>query len=137
MADITCRCGETLKVSSSDPERVTCPHCGAKIRVRRSPKKQEGLSPADDGFVRFKCPCGRRLKVRVEQQPEAGKCPDCGRIVPVPESAQRAIRATAQRAGVDDQNGGTDAGMHTVDMDVADLEHLDQWSRRHQANKSQ
>ena len=37
MARVTCRCGETFKVPSTDPDRLVCPRCGAKIRVRRDP----------------------------------------------------------------------------------------------------
>ena len=85
MAQVTCRCGETLKVTSGDPDRLTCPRCGAKIRIRRSPAQRPEATESGDGYVRFNCPCGRRLKVRGDERPEAGKCPDCGRIVPVPE----------------------------------------------------
>ena len=42
---VTCRCGETLKVRSGDPDRLTCPRCGAKIRIRRSPaQRPEAMS---------------------------------------------------------------------------------------------
>ena len=89
MARVTCRCGETLKVTSSDPDRLICPRCGAKIRVRRATSTKQGAGEPADGYVRFNCPCGRRLKVRAEGRPEAGKCPDCGRIVPVPNQPGR------------------------------------------------
>ena len=85
MARVTCRCGEMLTVTTGDPDRLTCSRCGAKIRVRRSPAQRPEAAESEDGYVRFNCPCGRRLKVRADERPEAGKCPDCGRIVPVPE----------------------------------------------------
>src|SRR5260370_25131205 len=90
MAQVTCRCGEVLKARAGGPERIDCPRCGARIRLRRrsrSPGSLQGVSEPEDGYLRFHCPCGRRLKVRAENRPEAGKCPDCGRVVPVPESA--------------------------------------------------
>ena len=87
MARVTCRCGEKLKVPADAPERIECPKCGAKIRLRR-PSPSEEMDVAGDGYVRFHCPCGRRLKVPTKERPAAGKCPDCGRVVPVPETAR-------------------------------------------------
>ena len=130
MARVTCRCGETLKVSSDDPDRLTCPRCGAKIRVRRSPSQRPEAAESDDGYLRFNCPCGRRLKVRGDERPEAGKCPDCGRVVPVPESAWK------QTAGASPGSGGqgrTRPNARTEDMDVVDLERLERWASRFQA----
>ena len=98
MARVTCRCGETLEVTSNDPDRLTCPRCGANIRVRKSPRNQRGMVSSGDGFVRFYCPCGRRLKIRIDKQLDAGKCPDCGRIVPVPESARLAPGKPSKQA---------------------------------------
>jgi DNA-directed RNA polymerase subunit RPC12/RpoP len=121
MPRATCRCGHTLKIPDDAPERVVCPQCGAKIRVRRKgPRLDDG-----DGFIRFPCPCGRRLKVKVDsdaEPPEAGRCPDCGRIVPVPTRPS---------------SSGTLATGHpestTEELSAADLAMLDAWSRRRQA----
>jgi hypothetical protein len=136
MARVTCRCGETLTVTSGDPERLTCPGCGAKIRVRRATSKKQGTSKPGDGYVRFNCPCGRRLKVRAVERPEAGKCPDCGRIVPVPESAWALADAPP-----DIENPGRAHGAHptarTVDMDAADLNRLQAWASRWQGAPNQ
>jgi len=65
--------------------RIVCPKCGAKVRIKRK-ESQAGSSVMmpPDGFIRFQCPCGRRLKVEAANPPELGQCPDCGRIVPVP-----------------------------------------------------
>ncbi len=131
MARVTCRCGETLKVTSGDPDRLTCPRCGAKIRVRRSPaQRPEATEPEEDGYVRFNCPCGRRLKVRGDERPEAGKCPDCGRIVPVPESGWN--EATDASPGSKGQSP-THPTARTEDMDAADLERLERWASRYKA----
>jgi hypothetical protein len=66
-------------------EHITCPRCSAKVRLIRKRRSGDEL-PTNDGFIRFPCPCGRRLKVSAIDRPEHGKCPDCGRIVPVPNS---------------------------------------------------
>ena len=134
MARVTCRCGETLKVSSSDPDRVNCPRCGAKIRVRRSPSQRPGASALEDGYVRFHCVCGRRLKVRSAERPEAGKCPDCGRIVPVPESAWP---VSGGSSAVLNASVKTPPNTRTADMDAVDLERLERWASRHQEAANQ
>jgi len=130
MARVTCRCGETLKLTSNDPDRLTCPRCGAKIQVRRSPSQRPEATELEDGYVRFNCPCGRRLKVQGDKRPEAGKCPDCGRIVPVPESAWK---ETADASPGSRGQGRTHPTTRTQDMDAADLERLERWASRYQA----
>jgi ribosomal protein L40E len=136
MARVTCRCGETLNVTSRDPDRLTCSRCGAKIRVRRAVSTKQGAAEPGDGYVRFTCPCGRRLKVRAEGRPEAGKCPDCGRIVPVPESAW-AVEELVPGTGNPGRSSGARPEARTADMDVADLKRLEQWASRHQAASNQ
>jgi hypothetical protein len=128
MARVVCRCGETLQVTRTDPDRLTCPRCRARIRIRRSPEANSGV-PRSDGYIRFHCPCGRRLKVRATVKPEAGKCPDCGSVVPVPETAWQAA-AQSGNTGARRQPGQSDAVSRTQDMDVADLERLEQWANR-------
>src|SRR5271157_2877551 len=129
MARVTCRCGETLKLTSNDPDRLTCPRCGAKIQVRRSPSQRPEATELEDGYVRFNCPCGRRLKVQAEERPEAGKCPDCGRIVPVPESVwEHGDLLSKGRGG----QGRMTLTSRTEDMDATDLERLDRWASRFQ-----
>lgn len=119
MARVTCRCGEVLSVAAGD-ERAVCPKCGARIRVRRRPTEAAERSapppPPNDGFVRFPCPCGRRLKVRAVNGPKAGRCPDCGRTVPVPDAAIAAL---------DDPETRTD------ELDQNDLARLRRWAARH------
>lgn len=111
MPRVNCRCGEVLSVSTDSPDRVVCPKCGAKIRVRRT------LKAGDiDGFIRFACPCGRRLKVRVTEGAQAGKCPDCGRVVPVPKSSESL--------------GPVDSDATTQDLSPEELARLDEWARQ-------
>jgi hypothetical protein len=110
MPRVNCRCGEVLNVTPDGPERIVCPKCGAKIRVRRAPKVGDV-----DGFIRFACPCGRRLKVRAADGAEAGKCPDCGKIVPVPKSS--------------DSLGPSDPEAATQELSAEDVARLDRWAK--------
>jgi hypothetical protein len=131
MLRVTCRCGEPLEVEpqGSDQDRIVCPRCSARIRVRRPERREEpaaGSGPFEptDGFLRFYCPCGRRLKVRAAGRPEAGKCPDCGRIVPVADAAQ----SNAEGAG---RSSRPDA--RTDEFTTQDLARIEQWASRWQA----
>jgi predicted RNA-binding Zn-ribbon protein involved in translation (DUF1610 family) len=129
MSRVTCRCGETITVKSDEvAERVDCPKCGAKIRLRRradepAPEVTAGSSETDDGYIRFYCPCGRRLKVRASGGPRAGKCPECGRLVPVPGSGSS---GGGGRAG-----GRADPDAKTADLDPKDVARLNEWTERH------
>jgi hypothetical protein len=124
MPRVICRCGEKLKIPPESPEHMDCTRCGTRIRLRR-PKPKD---LASDGFIRFLCPCGRRLKVPTHNQPKAGKCPDCGRVVPVPTSAAGVLKPTANKG---------DADARTEDFDADDLAELEKWSARHQASAIQ
>src|SRR3982751_3207685 len=91
MPQAKCRCGELLSFPDDGPNRVVCPKCQAKVRVRRA--DSSGGRP--DGFIRFPCPCGRRLKVSADRPPESGKCPECGRVVRVPTANEAAAALAA------------------------------------------
>jgi hypothetical protein len=132
MPRVTCRCGEKLKVPATGPERIDCPKCGARIRLRRPAQSLQGMSETDDGYLRFHCPCGRRLKVTAVGRPEAGKCPDCGRVVPVPESAWSALPAAP---GV--RSARSDPNARTQDMDADELARLERWTARHLSHSRQ
>lgn len=82
-----------------------------------------GDSESDDGYIRFHCPCGRRLKVLASGGQDEGKCPDCGRVVPVPESAP-----SRRPAG---RGSRVDPEARTEELDAAELTLLDEWSTRH------
>jgi len=124
MARVTCRCGETIKVHADSPDRIACPKCGARIRLRRSEGQAKHTGQPDDGYYRFYCPCGRRLKVSVQGRPEAGKCPDCGRVVPVPTSALLASGSVGRSAAAD-------AEARTEELSADDLGRLERWAARH------
>jgi hypothetical protein len=114
MAVAKCRCGQLLPAASGDSGRVICPRCGARVRVR------PGASPeSPDGFLRFYCPCGRRLKVSASEPPRFGRCPNCRRVVPVPE------RSASSRLPAGHPETPTE------EMNQVDLTVLDRWSLEH------
>ena len=125
MPRATCRCGQQLSFPDDGPDRVVCPKCSARIRVRRD---SPGATPLpEDGFLRFSCPCGRRLKVRVDGPipPQAGKCPDCGRVVPVPASG------SVSHAALSTSHPET----RTAELEPEDVAMLEEWSRRRLARE--
>jgi hypothetical protein len=141
MPRATCRCGQTISFPADGPDRVICPKCSARIRVRRPappPAEESAGSASDDGFVRFDCPCGRRLKVRaVIPVPKAGKCPDCGRVVPVPALAVESVKARA-RAGAGappppSSSSSSGPETPTAELSADDLAALDRWAAAHRA----
>ena len=109
-----CRCGQELPVPTADSDRVVCPRCGSRVRVRVN-------APAADGYIRFVCPCGRRLKVDAANPPPYGKCPDCGEVIPVPPAGASPAGSAFVAA----------AETRTAEIDPADLARLEQWSRAH------
>lgn len=118
MAKATCRCGQLLTVADDRDGRVICPKCGAKVRVRST--ASAGSDPSSgDGYIRFFCACGRRLKVPVESPPSHGKCPDCGKVVPVPTGA-------GPGAGVVE---GPE--QRTEELLADEARYLEQWSAEH------
>jgi len=117
MPRATCRCGQTLTIPADSPERVVCPQCGARVRVR--PRK----AATGDGYLRFICPCGRRLKVDAANPPTHGRCPDCDRVVPVPRAG---LSPSASALPVDTES-------RTADLSPEDLARLEQWVESHRA----
>ena len=92
-----CRCGQSLPMPSDPSERVVCPGCGARVRIRSKTAETAAASSTSkgpvDGVIRFFCSCGRRLKVNATSPPPFGKCPDCGKVVPVPTSSLTTSRS--------------------------------------------
>jgi hypothetical protein len=117
MPRATCRCGHAFTFPDGEvPERLVCLKCGAKVRVRLK-------VPTADGFLRFGCPCGRRLKVSADRSPTHGKCPDCGRVVPVPQP-------------VPGRKPPGHPESPTDELGTEDRATLDAWARRHQVRAS-
>lgn len=127
MPRATCRCGQKLSLPVNGPDRVICPKCAARVRVRRDPPRVG----SGDGFIRFRCPCGRRLKVRPETGagtgPQAGKCPDCGRIVPVPAEGTSSGALKLKGYG---------AETPTEELSPEDFAALERWAAAHLAPSS-
>lgn len=59
---------ERFEISKAEPEPAV-------------PELKEPL----DEFIRFRCQCGKKVKVRSERAGESGRCPRCHREVKVPE----------------------------------------------------
>jgi hypothetical protein len=131
MARVTCRCGEKLKIPPDAPERIECPKCAARIRLRR-PASPPTRNETGDGYLRFLCPCGRRLKVPAAGRPVAGRCPDCGRVVPVPPPAHTAANAISAK-----MPRAADPQARTDELDASDLHDLEQWATRHVTDMGQ
>ena len=126
MPRVTCRCGEKLKVPAENVEHLHCVRCGARIRLRNA--LPEGTPSDGDGFIRFLCPCGRRLKVSAQERPKAGRCPECGRVVAVPTSKFDSLNPALAKY---------DSETRTQDLDATDLEELKKWSDRYSTKSSQ
>jgi hypothetical protein len=101
-----------LEFPRDGTDRLVCSQCGAKIRVRRS-----APATADNGFIRFSCFCGRRLKVAsvdVQGSTESQcRCPDCGRVLNVPR-----------------ESAVSDPETPTTELSPADMAMLDEWARK-------
>lgn len=123
-----CRCGQPLEVPAGESVRIVCPRCNAKVRVRPRAGTGSGETPTappapaapSDGFLRFHCPCGRRLKVSATKPPPHGQCPDCGSIVPIPK-----LSASGLPIGHPETP--------TAELSAAELANLERWTRDHLA----
>lgn len=120
-----CRCGHQLPIPAGPDDKVVCPNCGARVRVRRKlAKVAAGADEAGDGYIRFFCPCGRRLKVDASAPPPNGKCPDCGTIVPVPTASQAAVLPPGHPESPTDE-------IPTTDRDA-----IERWAESHRARRA-
>ena len=119
MAQAKCRCGQPLEVPAGEVTHLICPKCAARVRIVRKARPEAaatGSDPAvEDGFIRFACPCGRKLKVPLLERPSHGKCPECGRVVPVPNDAAAYVSAESP----------------TAEMPAMDQARLDAWAQKH------
>lgn len=120
MPRATCRCGQELTFSRGGPSRMVCPKCGAKVKLKLSDAGNSSM--IGDGFLRFLCPCGRRLKVSATNPPSHGQCPDCQRVVPVPVESI---------TGPDPRHPETP----TEDQLPTDIERLDAWKQAHRERR--
>lgn len=121
MPRASCRCGQQLVFPPGGLGRIVCSRCGATVRLRPA-VKSSASSIVGDGYLRFLCPCGRRLKVQSNDPPSHGQCPDCGRVVPVP---------TETMAGTDPRHPETP----TEDLLPTDRARLDTWAQAQRARQ--
>lgn len=121
MAKVKCRCGNEVlfePAPGAETVKVLCHRCGSRIRVHLGKLAQDGGDAAkkSDGYIRFFCPCGRRLKVIAKNpMPSHGRCPDCGRTVPVP----------AQDSG----NASNPAESPTAELSQAEATAMQEWRK--------
>ncbi len=80
------------------------------------------MSDADDGYRRFYCPCGRRLKVRQDATIQRAQCPDCRRVVDVPQPGSTTPHGPDALA--------FDPETQTADFDSNDLLELEGWMQQ-------
>ncbi len=120
MGAAVCRCGQALEVPSADVGYVVCPKCSSKVRIIRKARAGPVASAEGDGYVRFSCPCGRKLKVSLADRPSHGKCPDCGKVVPVPAQAYAAALSAQSE-------------IPTQEIPAAGAAALDAWTKGHLA----
>jgi len=58
---------------------------GMAVKEKAKPERQRlDVEKADDGFIRFRCPRGHKIKVRKEHAGKTGQCPRCSTWVEVP-----------------------------------------------------
>ena len=120
MGSAVCRCGQPLEIPAGDGGHIICPKCSAKVRIIRKPSSGAANPVQGDGYVRFSCPCGRKLKVSLADRPSHGKCPDCGKVVPVPaQSYASALTAQSETP--------------TAEIPAGDLANLEAWTQEHLA----
>lgn len=87
---VTCTCGKTIRLSPQYAGKIIrCPHCHAEVAVRhdRSPTIQGDAGTPGDGFIRFTCTCGQRMKVPSRYAGRFGKCPRCGMRLRIPRAS--------------------------------------------------
>jgi hypothetical protein len=87
----TCSCGRTISTSRQYSGKIVrCPDCKGRVLMPESiePALQQGPKAfsRDDGFIRFACSCGKRIKMPARYAGRWGKCPQCDARVRIPAS---------------------------------------------------
>jgi membrane associated rhomboid family serine protease/DNA-directed RNA polymerase subunit RPC12/RpoP len=93
---VTCSsCGKSIKATRQYAGKVVlCPHCGGKVLVpdaratrpaglRKLPSTANSMQ-AREACIRFRCHCGKAIKVPARLAGRSGKCPQCGSRIKVP-----------------------------------------------------
>lgn len=86
---VGCVCGKCIRATRQYAGKlVTCPHCKAKVRipdVRPGGNFEIPNSKSEfDGYIRFRCHCGKGIEVPARYAEHSGKCPRCGSRIKVP-----------------------------------------------------
>ncbi len=84
----TCSCGKVIKASRQyGGKMVRCPACKGVVLM------PESIRPADpapagahDGYIRFTCTCGQKIKMPGRYAGRRGKCPGCGAAIRIPSA---------------------------------------------------
>ncbi len=90
----TCSCGQVVKASRQyGGQTVCCPACKGEVMMPEAlpaERPSTGLSGAvgHDGYIRFACSCGKRIKVSVRQAGRRGRCPRCDARIRVPRAPE-------------------------------------------------
>lgn len=106
--------------------------------VNPNPSAGAARGAESDGLmIRFHCRCGRRLKVKAADRPEAGRCPDCGTVVPVPAPrpalAAVEVGEPPRTVAAEDRDDAfaSPADARTEEMGADDMARLQRWAARH------
>jgi len=88
---VGCVCGRRIQATRQYAGKlVTCPHCKAKVRVpdagSRSDPEIRDLKSEIDAHIRFRCHCGKVVKVPAGYAGRSGTCPRCHSRITVPRS---------------------------------------------------
>jgi len=88
---VGCACGKCIRATRQYAGKlVTCPHCKAKVQIPDAgPSGKLGIQNSElktDTHIRFRCQCGKVVKVPARYAGRSGTCPRCGTRVRVPRS---------------------------------------------------
>jgi len=91
---VACACGKCIRATRQYAGKlITCPHCKAKVQVPGVPMSgpfdllkppATTTSEVREGHIRFRCHCGKGIKVPSRYAGRSGKCPRCGARIRVP-----------------------------------------------------
>lgn len=94
---VRCSCRKEIEVSRQYAGKIVqCPRCRERVQVPREGAQRPLGTPGSASptaapkkgprlYIRFACPCGRKMKVPTRYAGRSGKCPQCGATVRVPE----------------------------------------------------
>ncbi|MFO0951666.1 MAG: hypothetical protein U0835_11050 [Isosphaeraceae bacterium] len=131
MPRATCRCGQKLSFPADGPDRVICPKCNSRIRVKRAESAATAVPSAENSKWTATgtrgSPALRPSAQGATRCPAPGrKCrPDCGRVVPVPATTVSTATLTSRSSP-----GSGHAEVPTEVMSAAEVA-LDRWSESH------